>query len=78
MIHAIERARERYGLELSSADLVGFSRDIRAGKSVFLGRDGGSERHLVDHAGVPLVVVMSPSGWILTVLPRAHRFRRSG
>jgi len=77
MIHALERAKERYGLELTGLDLRRMVERIEAGDSVLLGRMGDNrERHLLDYGGMALIVVRC-GDWIITVLPRNHRKHRA-
>ena len=49
--HAMDRARERYGIELTEADLEAIRTQIDAGQSVMTARFNGSEHHLVEAAG---------------------------
>jgi hypothetical protein len=78
--HAITRARERYGLELTHLDLQRLERDCAEGRSLVLGRwHDGTGKHAVLHDERALIVVIGPDGRAKTVLPRsALRLRRSG
>lgn len=69
--HAIERAWERYGVDLAANDLARLEIDCRDGRSVLIGKDAcGSERHIVRHRGVAMVAVYWPDrGNIATFLP---------
>lgn len=52
--HAIARARERYGVELSEDDLAALEEDIREGRSLLMGwetRKRWKERHVVRLGG---------------------------
>lgn len=69
--HAIERARERYGLELCDEDLRVIAARIGDGRSVHLGTSGnGGERHALAYGGKTVVVVWLPAvEAIATFLP---------
>ena len=70
--HLIERARERYGLELDAADLRAILADCRNGAPMLSRHDmGGGEIRLVMVRGVAIKVVWYPdTGRIATILPR--------
>jgi len=68
--HAILRARERYGIELTISDLLQIGAKIRTGLSVLTRRRGCSEVHLVMHGGTALLAVYKPDERVIaTVLP---------
>lgn len=70
--HAITRARERYGLELTIDDLNRIAADIAAGKTMKLGsQPDGSMRHAVLCGDRALIVVSKHV--VLTVLPKERR-----
>lgn len=73
MIHAIERARERYGLDLTVDDLKAIVSACAAGDGVLLGRVGdGLERWLVRSKGAALVALVNiPEKFVVSILP--HR-----
>jgi hypothetical protein len=56
--HAIERARERYGLTLDRWDLLAIASIIRAGKTVLTRRQrDGREVHALEYRGVAVVAL---------------------
>ena len=79
--HAIERARERFGMELGEDGLHAIRRLIVSGKSLLSGkRDGDREFHLVDYGGATMRVLWLPAHQaIITVTAarwRLHPGRR--
>lgn len=74
MIHAIERARERYGLELTTDNLKAIVSKCSAGKGVLMARlDNGLERYLVQWNGTGLIVLLNVSKkMVVTVLPSSQ------
>lgn len=73
MIHAIERAKERYGLELTKADLAQIGKAIVKGKSVLLGRlECGTERHLVSWKNTALKTVFNPTHRLIITFEPKH------
>ena len=57
-LHPIERARERYGLTLTEADIFQLERGIRAGEAVLVRRERwGDSVYMVRHATDVLVAV---------------------
>src|SRR5690606_6547265 len=66
--HAIERAWERYGVDLTPADLDAIAADCTEGRSVLLRHDEHADVHMVRYAGVVMVVAMR-GGVIVTFLP---------
>lgn len=67
--HAITRARERYGLEITTADLDRMSADIAVGRAMKLGsRPDGACNYAVMCGDRALIVVAKLI--VLTVLPR--------
>lgn len=76
--HAIARARERYGIELTISDLRQIVAKIRTGLSVVTRRRECSEVHLVLHDGTALLVVYRPADrCIATILPPGRNRTRS-
>ncbi|MBX3502814.1 MAG: hypothetical protein KF889_25495 [Alphaproteobacteria bacterium] len=72
--HAITRARQRYGLELTGADLDRITADVAAGKSLHLStQPDSSQRHAVLVGKTALIAVVAPGGHVITVLPRKRR-----
>lgn len=69
MHHAAARALERYGADLSPADLTAIERQIAAGASVMARRyDHGSEWHMVRHGErVLLAVIKRRPGRVIVV-----------
>ena len=59
--HAIERAKQRYGVDLTMADLNEIREAILTGKSVLMGRreEFSSSTHLVKHKGVAMKAIFS-------------------
>lgn len=82
--HAILRARQRYGIELTVADLKTIEADCSKGLSMIMGRWGdGYARHAVLHKETALIVVIGSDGRVVTILPREAarpmtRLRRNG
>lgn len=74
-LHPIERARQRYGLDLGPADLCLMIEDIAAGRSVLLKRQrGGGEIHLVRAGNTAVLAVYAPAiARIVTILPPGRR-----
>jgi hypothetical protein len=60
--HAVQRAKERYGLELNKWDLYNIREDIKTGRSLLMSTDDekNTEQHLLDVGGVQAVVVYHP------------------
>lgn len=69
--HAVTRARERFGLNLTADDLRQITAKIRCGLSLLQARtSNGCERHAVRHLGTYLPVVFDPkTRRVVTVLP---------
>lgn len=71
--HAIDRARERYGLTLTADDLGQIGADIRAKKSMIVARqDNGREIHVVrtgPHQQLARVLWAPADGVVVTFLP---------
>jgi len=75
--HAKQRAKERYGIDLSNADLAELRRQIREKKAVLIAKmAGGRTRHIVMLKGVAMIVVAHQDGGIITALPRDHSSRK--
>lgn len=74
--HAILRAKERYGLDLTDLDLGVIAASVAAGKGVLVRRDTDRkpprEEFIVEFRGGAVRVVYSPvTRTIITFLPRA-------
>jgi hypothetical protein len=76
-MHAIERARQRYGVVLTAADLVELSKTI--GASPLLRRlEGGTEHRLLMWKGTAMIAVVNlAKNFIITFLPRNSRQKLS-
>lgn len=70
--HAIERAAERYGLDVTIADLKRVAEDIRSGEAVLVGRQNdGNEEWLAKIKGtVVRLVTNAARNFVITILPR--------
>lgn len=75
--HVQTRARERYGVFLSAADVDHLAEKCRAGKGVLVRkatRDNPTTAILVDFEGVAMPLVYDPAnGRVVTVLPSNYR-----
>ncbi|MBF0094902.1 MAG: hypothetical protein HQL34_10210 [Alphaproteobacteria bacterium] len=70
MIHAIVRARERYGLHLDPGDLDRIADDIRTGRTVLMRRHEHGEVHLAMVEDTAVIAVYNPDfRGISTFLP---------
>lgn len=69
--HAIQRAKERYGPDLTAADLAEIMGRIEGGGALIWRRSAKSEIWIVPHASTMLVAVVR-SGQITTFFPRDH------
>lgn len=78
--HAIDRAWERYGVDLTKDDLFSMERSIYRGESVCLTKHAGdgAERHLVKApCGTVMIAIYDPlQVTIRTILPPGHRTAR--
>ena len=76
--HAVARAAERYGVKLAADTAAALAGRIAARRSLLVRRNkDGSERHLVDHAGLAMLAVWDPvKAAVITFLPRDPRRRR--
>ena len=74
--HAIDRAKERYGLDLTTHDLKNIARKIKAGCAVLQGREARGSIWLVRWSGDVLRVFLSLDGFVLTMLPKTGRRHR--
>lgn len=71
-MHAIARAKERYGLEITYGDLRAMEGQCRD-KATVMKDMGRSRVHLVEHAGVAMKAVYDPeSRIIVTFLAKDH------
>ena len=77
--HVIERARERYGMDITTEDVRAMEAQIVNGRSVRLEiKPNQHETHLVQVGDVVLRAVWRPSiGMIVTVQPRDARCTKS-
>ena len=73
--HAKTRAQERYGLELTNADLQTIARTISERRSRFVAKQPlGREIHVLTHQSVKLAVLYDPTNnVVLSPLPSEHR-----
>lgn len=73
--HAIDRARERYGLELTEQDIEALRGALVAGRAVLLKQMPDGYRHMMAMLGErALIVVWHPERQaIITVLPKNAR-----
>ena len=76
--HAKLRAKERYGVDLSNADLANLRCAADMGDAVLVTiEDGGNNVVIVMHGGVALRMVYNPrTGGILTFLPQFAKTRK--
>lgn len=73
-VHAISRARERYGVELTIEDLQAGEVDIASGKSMKMGDgEGGTSIHVLRIGGIAMRAVVTGAGLIGTILPLGAR-----
>lgn len=73
--HAIKRARERYGYELTNEDMADFTAQARRKETIRMARSrDGSETHMAIYKGESIIVVVAENGVIKTVLPRTRPF----
>lgn len=72
--HAINRALERYGLKLTTSDLIDMTDQCKQGTGRLSYLPDGKERHLLFCHGKAVVVIYAPEsgrhGKIVTVLPK--------
>lgn len=72
-MHAIDQARERYGLALRREDVDALASQIMAGKAVYVRHDGPCDVYLVKWSGTVMVACWSPDAeCIKTFLPREY------
>lgn len=73
-LHAKLRAAERYGLDLTNADLTALARSIRQGDSRFVAKQPrGREIHVLTRNGIRLAVLYDPkNNVVLSALPSDH------
>lgn len=80
--HAIERARQRYGLQLTTADVRAIEAACASARSVVVERfKNGAVKHLLLVRQVAVFAVIGPCGRCFTILPRdaqrpTRRYRR--
>ena len=72
--HALDRARERYGLELTTEQLDRLAERIRTHRTVIRTREGaGRTHHVIAHDGLQLLAVYDAAqGRIRTFLPNSR------
>lgn len=70
--HAIERARERYGLELTTRDLKKIAGKIKSGEAVLQGRKEDGSTWIVKWNDGVLRVFLFLGGFVVTVLPQTR------
>lgn len=77
-IHAEQRAKERYGIELSEADREDMVSQIKGGRGLFFKKKDGSSKVSIClvwwHAAARIVPVYYKAGRVLTVLPAGAFF----
>lgn len=77
-MHAILRARERYGIELTREDLAALAEQCRNKRTILVDH-GCRSIHLVEHAGTAMKAVFGPAqGRIFTFLARDHGLKFRG
>lgn len=70
LMHAIDQARDRYGLALRREDVDTLIGQIMAGKAVYVRHDGPCDIYLVKWQGVVMVACYDPNAeCIKTFLP---------
>jgi hypothetical protein len=67
-LHAIERARDRFGLELSDQDKAELTRQAVDGAGLLAGQDRSAQFWLVEIRGVLMKAVVK-GGTVTTVMP---------
>lgn len=72
--HAKTRASERYGIELTNADLLSMARAITERRSQYVAtQPRGRQIHVLTHQGIKLAVLYDPSNnVVLSTLPSDH------
>src|SRR5688500_2526603 len=77
--HAESRAEDRYGVKLTTTDIVGLIHQITIGESFYVAQQHNkSAQHVVYFNGITMLVVYS-SEWkaIVTVLPFPKGFKKA-
>jgi len=70
MTHAIQRCKERYGVEITAADIRRMERDVAAGKGLLSASfPHGGFVYIVRMPGGVVAKVAVKGGWITTFLP---------
>ena len=77
MPHAIIRARQRYGLELTLADLDAIRANIAAGQSILCRRDRRGEVHIVKLGEICLLAVVDHDNAHVRTVLAPGRYRRT-
>ena len=76
--HAAERARERYGIELTFQDVLDFAKRCKRGEGYLMTERNGAQRHTLIHCERVLWVVwmpptpLKPYGVVVTITPPNH------
>lgn len=74
--HAITRARERFGIELTIPDLAEIARRIREGKSLLLSKSRkGGERHAITYAQTEMCVLYDPVSELVVTIVTLEGYR---
>ncbi len=68
--HAIDRAKERYGLDLTPVDLKSISQKIKSGAAVLQSQKEDGAIWIVKWKDQVLRVFLSFTGFVVTVLPQ--------
>lgn len=67
--HAIQRAMERYGVELTRTDIRTMEEAIKDSRSIVVHSHNGGQVHMINHQGVVFLGVPGNVGHIVTFLP---------
>ena len=73
-IHAIKRAKQRYGVDITVLDLKKIANKIRKGKSIFVERSTlRIVKHLVNHKGIDMLVAYDKNrNSVCSFLPKSR------
>ena len=72
--HAAKRMHERYGIELTAAEMRLLVSRLNRGEGVVVDRSLGSERRLITVRDVQMIVVWLPlRSYIVSVLPKRRK-----
>ena len=79
--HAIEQAKERYGIDLVLWDLVNIRDKIESGKSLLMGTDPNrpTQTHIVTYRDTEMQVIFDPkSRCVVTFYEKGWKLGRGG